>query len=81
MINGSEYQKGEFIEFDRNEGTIEISNDSETAIDIILFGGEKYTEPIVAGGPFVMNTQLEIAQAYKDFHAGKYGEIRFARKN
>ena len=81
VINDSEYQKGEFIEFDRNEGTIEIGNDSETPIDIILFGGEKYTEPIVAGGPFVMNTQLEIAQAYKDFHTGKYGEIRFAQKN
>lgn len=59
MINDTEYHSGEFIEFDREGGIIEINNNSETAIDIILFGGERYTEPIVAKGPFVMNTQLE----------------------
>ena len=77
VINDSEYQKGEFIEFDRCEGTIDINNDSEAGIDVILFGGEKYTEPILAQGPFVMNTQEEIAQAYRDFHNGKYGEISY----
>jgi len=75
VINDSEFKKGTFIEFDRNEGTIEISNNSEGGIDIIVFGGEKYLEPIASGGPFVMNTQEEIAQAYKDFHNGKYGKI------
>jgi redox-sensitive bicupin YhaK (pirin superfamily) len=77
VINDTEFGKGEFIEFDRIEGTIEINNNSETGIDIILFGGEKYTEPIVAQGPFVMNTQEEIAQAYTDFHNGKYGRINY----
>jgi redox-sensitive bicupin YhaK (pirin superfamily) len=77
MINDKEFEKGEFIEFDRNEGPIEINNNSKAATDIILFGGEKYTEPIVAQGPFVMNTQEEIAQAYRDFHNGKYGQIKY----
>ena len=84
VINDTEYKAGEFIEFDRNEGTIEINNlpdrqagNSEAGIDIIVFGGEKYAEPIVAGGPFVMNTQTEIAGAYRDFHAGKYGDISY----
>lgn len=77
LINDTHFNKGEFIEFDRQEGTIEINNNAKDAIDIILFGGEKYTEPIVAQGPFVMNTQNEIAQAYRDFHAGKYGEIQY----
>ena len=77
VINDTEFEKGEFVEFDRSEGTIEINNNSEAAIDIILFGGEKYTEPIVAEGPFVMNSQEEIAQAYRDFHNGKYGRINY----
>ena len=76
-INDSEFTAGEFIEFDRNEGIIEINNNSKDAIDIILFGGDKYTEPIVFGGPFVMNSQAEIAQAYSDFHAGTYGKINY----
>ena len=77
VINDTEYEAGEFIEFDRNEGTVEINNNLGVDIDIILFGGEKYTEPIVAQGPFVMNTQTEIAEAYRDFHAGKYGDISY----
>jgi redox-sensitive bicupin YhaK (pirin superfamily) len=78
VINDTEFEKGEFIEFDRLEGIIEIKNSSKDAIDVILFGGEKYAEPIKAGGPFVMNTLDEIAQAYRDFHDGKYGNIDYS---
>ena len=75
MLNDTEFQKGEFVEFDKNAGEIEIKNTSNTVIDILIFGGEEYTEPVVAEGPFVMNSQAEIADAYRDFYAGKYGEI------
>ena len=81
VINDTEFTAGEFIEFDRDGGTIEINNNSGAATDIIVFGGERYTEPIVAEGPFVMNTQSEIAQAYRDFHEGKYGKISYGRNN
>lgn len=77
MLNDTEFQAGEFIEFDKAAGEIEIKNTSLTAIDILLFGGEEYTEPVVAEGPFVMNSQAEIATAYRDFYTGKYGEIKF----
>ncbi|MEO8236462.1 MAG: pirin-like C-terminal cupin domain-containing protein [Flavobacterium sp.] len=40
-----------------------FNNTSEKAIDILIFGGEEYTEPIVAEGPFVMNSLEEIADA------------------
>lgn len=75
MLNDTEFQAGEFIEFDRIAGDIEIENTSVTTIDILLFGGEEYKEPVVAEGPFVMNSQAEIATAYRDFYAGKYGVI------
>lgn len=54
-------------------------NPSHEATDILLFGGEPYTEPIVAEGPFVMNSRAEIADAYRDFYAGKYGEINLQK--
>jgi redox-sensitive bicupin YhaK (pirin superfamily) len=76
VINDTEFGKGELIVFGENEGVIQMHNNSESELDIIVFGGEKYAEPIVAEGPFVMNTRTEIADAYRDFHAGKYGEIR-----
>jgi redox-sensitive bicupin YhaK (pirin superfamily) len=79
-INDTEFKKGDLIAFDKQDGTIEINNNSEVAIDIILFGGEKYAEPIVAAGPFVMNSDIEIAEACRDFHAGKYGKINLDQK-
>jgi hypothetical protein len=81
LLNDDEFQAGEFIEFGRNAGEIEIKNTYNTAIDVLLFGGEEYTEPIVAEGPFVMNTLGEIAEAYRDFYAGKYGEIKLIKKS
>lgn len=76
-INDTDYDVGEFIEFDRNAGTLELNNRSNAAVDILLFGGERYTEPIVAQGPFVMNSELEIVTAYRDYQAGKYGQISY----
>ena len=75
ILNDVEFQAGEFIEFDRNAGEIVIENKLQEASDIMLFGGEPYTEPIVAEGPFVMNSSSEIGEAYRDFYAGKYGQI------
>jgi redox-sensitive bicupin YhaK (pirin superfamily) len=74
-LNDTEFNAGEFVEFDRKAGEIEIKNTSQIPIDILLFGGEEYTEPIAADGPFVMNSQAEIAEAYRDFYAGKYGKL------
>jgi redox-sensitive bicupin YhaK (pirin superfamily) len=80
VVNDIRFQAGEFVVFTSLGEIIEIINISETAIDIILFGGEPYNEPIVAEGTFVMNTPHEITQAYNDYYDGKYGQL-YLRKN
>jgi redox-sensitive bicupin YhaK (pirin superfamily) len=80
IVNDVEFQSGEFIEFDRIAGKLTFENSSPEPTDIILFGGETYTEPIVAEGPFVMNSESEIMAAYSDFYAGKYGKIENNKK-
>ena len=40
----------------------------------LLISGKPIGEPIVRGGPFVMNTQAEIKEAIKDFHNGTFAK-------
>jgi redox-sensitive bicupin YhaK (pirin superfamily) len=75
VINDIEFQAGKLVVFTSHGELIEINNSNSTGIDIILFGGQPYSEPIVSDGFFVMNTPHEITQAYNDYYDGKFGQI------
>jgi redox-sensitive bicupin YhaK (pirin superfamily) len=71
-VNGQKAEGHSLVEFEKSEEEINIKADSEA---IILLGHAKpFGEPFVAYGPFVMNTQEEIQQAYKDYREGKFGD-------
>jgi redox-sensitive bicupin YhaK (pirin superfamily) len=40
---------------------------------ILFLGGKPLNEPIVGYGPFVMNTEAEIREAFRDYQSGKFG--------
>lgn len=40
----------------------------------VVIAGKPLREPVAAKGPFVMNTEEQIKQAYKDFREGRFGE-------
>jgi hypothetical protein len=60
-----------FVLFE-NEGETFTIEATEKSIVLIL-SGEPINEPIAAHGPFVMNTQAEILQAFNDVNIGKFG--------
>ncbi|RZL71742.1 MAG: pirin family protein [Rhodococcus sp. (in: high G+C Gram-positive bacteria)] len=50
----------------------ELSVTAVTDLRVLLGAGEPLHEPVVAGGPFVMNTEAQIRQAFLDYRAGRF---------
>ena len=46
---------------------------------LLLLSGQPLGEPVARHGPFVMNTEAEIAQAIGDYRAGRLGSPRWTR--
>jgi redox-sensitive bicupin YhaK (pirin superfamily) len=70
-VNGTEVFARELAEFshDGDELAVEALTDS-----VLLLGhAVPFGEPVVSAGPFVMNTEAEIEQAYADYQRGKFG--------
>lgn len=71
-LGGRSVGAGQLVTFSDGDA-IEVEAVSQAAL---LFGhADKLAEPIVAGGPFIMNSQAEIDQAFKDFRDGRFDGV------
>ena len=74
QVNGLEsVRQGQLALLDRkgDQLTLEASTDAV----VQLLSGEPIDEPIVGHGPFLMNTEQEIRQAFADFQSGRFGQM------
>jgi hypothetical protein len=66
-------QAGQIAWFDPEPGSGRIPlRANDQPFRAALFSGRPIPEPVVAYGPFVMNTQDEIRQAFADYHGGRF---------
>ena len=75
IVNDTQKVPTDHLVLFENEGETFTVEAGENALALIM-SGEPINEPIVAHGPFVMNTRKEILQAFEDFHQGKFGHLK-----
>ncbi|WP_411380372.1 pirin family protein [Pseudomonas sp. MPB26] len=73
-VNGEEVaRQGQLALFERDGTQLTLTPNEDAKV--LLLSGEPIDEPIVGHGPFVMNTEQEIHQAFADFHSGQFGRM------
>ncbi|QAY87263.1 pirin family protein [Pseudomonas arsenicoxydans] len=74
QVNGQELvREGQLALFERNGHQLSLEANDDAVV--LLLSGEPIDEPIVGHGPFVMNSEQEIHQAFADFQSGRFGRM------
>jgi redox-sensitive bicupin YhaK (pirin superfamily) len=74
-VDGVAVAPWRLVELDLTGDTVELAAEEEEAV--VLFGhAEPINEPVVAHGPFVMNSREEIVQAIRDYQAGLFDAVQ-----
>ena len=69
-VAGQTISKGTLARLGEGE-SIELKTMDDTASRALVLAGKPLREPVVAYGPFVMNTTAEIEQAVRDYRSGR----------
>jgi redox-sensitive bicupin YhaK (pirin superfamily) len=80
IVNGDPAGASRLMVLEDESDEIVLLNPGISKADAFILGGPEPNETIFLQGPFVMNTEKEIADAYSDFFAGKYGTMPNTKK-
>ena len=75
QVNGVELvRQGQLALLERKGDQLSLEANGDAVV--LLLSGEPIDEPIVGHGPFVMNSEQEIHQAFADFQSGRFGQMQ-----
>ncbi|MEI2735659.1 MAG: pirin family protein [Rhodoblastus sp.] len=73
-IDGKEIvREAQMAVLGREGGAVAIEANADAKF--LVLTGEPIDEPVFSYGPFVMNSEAEIRQAFADFNGGRFGQI------
>lgn len=72
-LNGTTLPTDHLAAFENDGDEIEITANEDSVL--LVLSGEPLNEPIAQYGPFLMNTNAELAQAIDDYRQGKFGYL------
>ena len=69
--------EGRLVLFAKDGDAVRVENPAGAprSLEFLLLGGRPIDEPIARYGPFVMNTEEELRQAFRDYQGGNMGVI------
>jgi redox-sensitive bicupin YhaK (pirin superfamily) len=74
-LNGSAALKGETQIARLSASGETVTLDAKAESLLLVLSGEPIDEPVASYGPFVMNTEAELRQAFEDYRAGRMGRV------
>jgi redox-sensitive bicupin YhaK (pirin superfamily) len=76
VINGTHAAgPAQLAELNRKGGEFTVTAEGDGELLALVLAGEPIPEPVVGYGPFVMNSEREIATAFADFQRGGFGQM------
>ena len=72
LVGGQQVSEHAAIEL-RADADVELVNGDASTSEFLILQGRPIGEPVAQYGPFVMNTQAEIAQAMQDYRRTQFG--------
>lgn len=75
VLNGSSPLKGEAQIATLSSSGESVLLEAKAESVLLVLSGEAIHEPVASYGPFVMNTEAELRQAFDDYRAGRMGHV------
>lgn len=74
FVNGEAVDAVKVVHLERDNQDLVLAATSD--VSVLVLSGEPLEETVVGRGPFVMNTEVEIRDAIRDFNSGQFGQMQ-----